>query len=386
MNPFIFRSNKKIDITQYLPEYIRTSPSINLTSYMEVYEDYLNGMYEGTPSVEYDYTEVDDIDVFISEDSLYIQNVSNIIDDDTGDYVPVWNNVSNDSVVNIQNVSGIPSSEVEELSIPLGTKYVWSANIVGDGRISILEKIHRLIDLIDGTMVPDELIYEVANQVGYDKSTQLLNYNNYGNEPSLQYYSPETYLGIEDDFVNEKVRFIVDSLPQWYSQKITRRGLKIILFASNIIGNVATEYTKNYSTKLVDWDNINLRISDTTDENGRNIIEEDFEEFLKTDRVGDNKNEWYPTSHFNVWIDLNATSQYIDYDVLFGSGDNSISKILTETRPVNTVYEGLISLFRTRNQYYYNLIQYESVTNHSVGTVGPPIAEFLAETPAPLIP
>ena len=365
MNPYLFTSNKKINLTQYLPDYIQRSEDIEIVEYIKVYEDYMNNMYKGEPGVVYDYTQVDDIDITFANESFYVQNVSIINDPLTNEEIEIWNNTQGNTATYIQNVSARQQAEIPEVDTPLGTTYIWSSTVTPGENIGILEMIHRLIDLVDGTMVPDHILYETQNQLGYDKSTQLMNYNNYGNNPSLRYYDPEAYADNPDDLVSERIRFMTDSLPQWYTQKLTNRGLKILLFAVNIIGNVATEYTKNYSTNPIDWDNIDLKISSTTGEGSRNIIYEDYGEFLAGSQPGEDRAEWYPTPHFNIWIDLNATSQYVDYDVLFGNGQNSLSNILANTRPINTVYEGIISLFSTRNQYYYNYIQYESATIHS---------------------
>jgi len=367
MNPYLFTSNKKINMLQYLPSYIRTTENIELDIYLKVYEDYMNNMYTATPGVNYDYEQVDNIDIFLDTESFYVKNVSQFNDKITNEPITIWNNSSNTIHGIIQNVSAREPTPIPPLDTPLGTQFIWSSTVNTGTTISMLEMIHRIIDLVDGTMVPDKLLYLTQNQLGYDKASQLMNYNNFGDNPNLTYYDQEAYANNPLDIVTERIRFMTDSLPQWYTQKLTNRGLKILLFAANIIGNVATEYTKNYSTTQKDWDNIDLQISTVSGENGRNIIYEDFQEFIDSQQPDENRLEWYPTPHFSIWIDLNATSQYVDYDVLFGNGQNSLSNILSNTRPINTVYEGLISLFSTRNQYYYNYIQYESVTIHSYG-------------------
>lgn len=369
MNPYLFTTNKKLDLQQYLPEYIRTTDGIQLDAFLQVFEDYLNNMYEGNKSINYEYTEVQDIDQFIGSESFYIQNTSEVVDGD--EPIEVWRNDAGPIAAVIQNVSDQVPEPIPELDFPLGRTFIWESEVVGDGKIGILEKIHRIINLVDGTMVPDKLMYQTANQLGYDQNTQLLNYNNFGQNPWDYFYAGDEYLASDqpDDLINERIKFMIDNLPQWYTQKVTRRGLKILLFAANIIGNVASEYTKNYSTNLKDWSNIDLAVSDTIGDGGRNVIFEDFESFLAGQQPGENRKEWYPSPHFNIWIDLNATSQAVDYEILFGESENSLSNIMHNTRPVNTVYEGLISVYTTRNQYYYNYVQWESVNERSIGVV-----------------
>lgn len=182
-------------------------------------------------------------------------------------------------------------------------------------KISILEKIYRLTDLNDPELIDINNIQYFANNYGYNIN---VNRDQFG------------VIGNSVDEVEDYMRFMVSNLSNWYKIKTTRNSLKSMLFSFGLIGDVVYYYTKDYSDDEINWKygDIFFDVSD-----GK--LKEDLSQI---------PSDWYPTSHFSVWYDINKSNTNYSYDT---SKQKQIVNAIESVRPANTVFRGIVGRWKT---------------------------------------
>lgn len=191
-------------------------------------------------------------------------------------------------------------------------------------RISILEKVHRLTDLHDPSLIDIDYIQFFANYLGYDVNI------NRAQIPGLNSsINPETTPQAIKDFNQEKyLRFLIENLPNWYKIKTTKNAVKILLFSFGLIADILTLYTTDYKTFLPGaFDTSSPDISGGL--------------YLSMQTMRDEKNGiYYPTSHFVVPIDIDKSSAAV---LMETKNVSDVIAAIESIRPINTVFEYLVA-------------------------------------------
>jgi len=178
-----------------------------------------------------------------------------------------------------------------------------------DDTISVLEKSYRLRELHDPDLIDISNIQYFANYMGYN-----VNIN-------------KDQFGVTED-VDEYVRFMVGNLPNIYKTKTTRNSIKSMLFSFGLIGDLLYYYTKDYDENGKNWDYGDIYF-DSTD----NKIKENL------NRI---PNNWYPTSHFAVWYDINKSELNYSFDI---NKQTQILNGIESVKPANTVFRGIVGQY-----------------------------------------
>lgn len=180
-------------------------------------------------------------------------------------------------------------------------------------KLSILEKINRLTELHDPELVDIEYIQFFANYLGYnvDLSRGELGIltDQDSNDPAVQ----------QD--VKRYLRFVVSNLPNWYRIKSTRNAIKVMLFSFGLIGDILQRFTKDYK-----------------EDNGTNWLT--YREDI--DSINSIPSDYYPTPHFSILVDLDASVT----DISFSETRLNVVKAINSIRPVNTVFTGITGYVR----------------------------------------
>jgi hypothetical protein len=248
-NPSSIRFTKErlVDLVTYLPNYLSQTETYDV---LKFFENYLNNLFTGT----YGYT---------------ISTSAGI----SGDHI-TYNEPSN-----------------------ITTK-----------KISISEKINRIVEMHDPNLIDLEYLQYYANNMGYDVN---INRGELGTIASSQ-------VGVCSAIDVEKyLRFCIENLPEWYRIKTTNNAIKVMLFSFGLIGAVSVYYTNDYSPngiwKTPDYD-------------------------MLTNSVQHIPKNFFPTSHFITWINLDKSISEVAIDsTVLKQICNSIESI----RPVNTVFHSL---------------------------------------------
>ena len=236
--------------------------------------------------------------------------------------------------------------------IPQYTSYTESktVNHTQAESFSVLEKIYRLIDLKDASMIDMKYLQFFADYLGYDLN---LNLDDFGvNLVNIRYGQYYTQIEKEEN-IEKQVRTMIENLPHWYKIKTTENALKIILYSFGLIADILTYYTKNYSTHRQDWETadkktVMKRYKSWSDD--RYITIEDFKGNPHEGRP-EIPDDWYPTPHFEVRYSINESFDWETGSLFYDETSFSmLAKAIDAAKPINTVFEGLAALFQTRDK------------------------------------
>jgi hypothetical protein len=182
---------------------------------------------------------------------------------------------------------------------------------VQDMRYPLLEKFERLAYLKDPEVIDFEMVQFIARLMGYNLTSTSQDI-----EESLHYNTREE--------VNGAIRSAISSLPQFGTLKSTKSSIEMMLATFGIVGEVITLWTdaSNPYVEFLEETDVQDRYLDASD-NGLPLV-------------------MSPTPHFKVKVELeNPYKNRID-------GDNipRIELSITQIKPINTVYDGLIAYIR----------------------------------------
>lgn len=324
--------DKKIQLLPYVPAYLRGSDIATIVT--DVFEKYLNEMYFGE-GCERSYPLVE-TPIEVVEDPDNATVVSNEYASLSDNHTP-----ADDVAIITRGDHCVPNTEPP--------------------KISVLEKVDRLKDLVDPWKIPISKIHEYAYNLGYEVGL---------NRDDIR----QSVAGGSDDSevaANKYLRYMADQLPEWYKIKGTLFSIKLMLYSFGINGDVVYFYTKNYSPDenshdgIVDSDNT-IHIStgvDTEKEivalicknlNGDSLMteEEQLEDNIGgladwittgwvanfTADLSNIPDNYIPTPHFRVWFDIQTS------DGIMGSNvkkQESVAKAIMSVKPINTVFAGI---------------------------------------------
>lgn len=177
-------------------------------------------------------------------------------------------------------------------------------------KISVIEKINRLVELQDPAYCDIEYLQYFANNLGYNIDVYR---SELGVLADVNSEDPE----VQED-VKRYLRFIISNLPNWYRLKTTPNAIKIMLYSFGLVGDLITRYTNDYKT-----------------DNGSNWI--NFRE--GRDNFNDLNSNFYPTPHFVISIELDESVENFS---LNGETRRNVLNAVESVRPANTVSDGYL--------------------------------------------
>ena len=260
-----------------------------------------------------------------------------------------------------------------------------------DGRISILEKIARLTEVFDPSLMPMDLVQFYASNLGYsvglNRDDIKLN--------TGSFVTPEAAQIEQSKFL----RFMVSQLPEWYKVKTSRPSIQVMLYSFGLVGDLVYYYTNNYASQI-DYTNtegqVNIDLlSGSVERDAANRLmgmdytnfEEMYEDLCRLkynvdifrkevisnwkltnwnsnsikDDVMNIPDEYYPTPHFKLWFDILESISSLTYSTDLKRQEQIVTAI-NSVRPINTVFEGMIAAATvTANEY---LVPYIRTTSH----------------------
>ena len=377
--PIRFGESKYIDIIQYLPEYLKES---ELKEFLKTFEDYLNEMYEGEGGIKLTESEIDVSAIDYDEENFSATSAS------------YRHSVYGEYDVNTTSIE-VKTDDVN--SIEEEGRYVPRKD-----RISILEKISRLRDLIDPDLIPIHLIQYYTNNLGYDVG---LNRDDVGKyyltSADIAQFPDEDERKEFEDFQNQVnqnryLRFMSRNLHEWYRIKTTRNSMQMMLFTFGLIGSFSYYYTTDYrsprdvedtildgegeiETIAIDTDKLTFKRvfkylcrSDDPDGNDGDIssaqrltgvgfenwqltapanilkddVIEDISEISNNDGQG---NPFVSTPHFNVVYSIDDSEGNLSSEQ---DRQKNISEAVMSIKPVNTVFHGIAGYAERKTEKY----------------------------------
>lgn len=280
--PVRYGKNREINLVNYLPEYYKNS---DVEDFLQVFQDFLNEMYDGYEGLS-------------AIETPYYEEVSSA----TSGHSAVSATVDHIRLQDLNTTSGSDG-------------YSTSAS----GKISILEKINRLTELHDASLMDEQYLQYFANYLGYNID---INYAELGNLALLN--DEATPCSALDQ--GKYLRFAIENLPNWYKIKTTTNAVRVMLYSFGIIGDIIDYYVKGDTSVTATADNYNK---------GKFKREDDP---LLT-------NDYFPSPHFA--ININLDDSVINYSFDYEKREQIINAI-ESIRPVNTVFDR-ISGYITRN-------------------------------------
>ncbi|MFW5804285.1 MAG: hypothetical protein ACOCWG_03530 [bacterium] len=290
-------SNRKINLRPLTPESVWSD---TIGYFIKDLENYLNEMYDGKPGLA---NVIKQVNSFYGEISPIVENTEN-------SFYTNWNNDEN---LDNQIILNIPEGEEinYDSKIPNGAKLF---NIYGvtenKDKISLVEKIYRLLDLKDPWLMDSNFLQSYADDRGYNVNLNLTNFGITG-------------FDVDETEKEKQVRFVLDNLSYWYRMKTTSDSLRLLMFSFGMIGGSGYYFTDDYSTDFNKW---KLSVSSIDDKTN--------EEVLNLDNIPD---DYFPTPHFLIWYDLaKSLSGVTQEDKL-----KHIGKAIKAVKGVNQVFHGV---------------------------------------------
>ena len=287
-----FGACRDINLVEYLPLYLRGGET---EEFLVLFQEFLNNMYNGLCGWQ-----VTSADLPVTQNSILIN--------------PKTNSATAELDFSY-DISGISASteatSVEQLGLewPSNASYPTSAQ-----KISILEKVARITELHDPSLIDIEYIQFFASNLGYSVNVSRDEIGVSGT--STETFGTTEYTGdcTESD-INRYLRFVVENLPTWYKIKTTRNAVKVMLYSFGLVGDLIEYFTDNYKQ---------------TSEGGS--WRADF-----SGNLTEIDNDWFPTPHFAVYIDFDLSSD-ISFEL---QRRNKVVRAIESIRPINTVFRRL---------------------------------------------
>jgi hypothetical protein len=342
--------DKQIDLVSYLPEYINNTDTEKL---VEVFEEYLNEMYDGDRSYGLSAQDLDITYCMTSACSLSAVEHSY----EHNSYI-----VSATSAISLDT----PANDVKIIDLS-------GSCLINTKEISILEKIQRLTELVDPDYIPIELIQFYGSNLGFDNVD--LSRDNVGYD----------YVGGNEEANQKKyLRFLMNNLSTWYEIKGTRSAIKLAMYSFGLVGDFVYYYTLDYMDKqginsidslspylikpgmsfqeiqeikciLSQWEEFKYNRQkfwetlkalqkgfgdnwQTTNLNIESLVED----------ISDIPDNYFSTPHFKLYYDLEESGNYsIDVEK-----QNIIGKAILSIKAINQVFDGVTAKFNAYATLY----------------------------------
>jgi len=286
-----YGSCKNINLREYLPLYLRGGET---EEFLILFEEFLNNMYNGLCGWEISSTEL------TTRSSFYVSNSGTSSATAQQDFIYSATDVS----------ARTDATNVEQMQLiePSNINYFTSAQ-----KISILEKVARLTELHDPSLIDIEYIQFFASNLGYNVSVSRdeVGVSAEGIQ-SGEFGTTEIDSNCSASDINKYLRFVVENLPSWYKIKTTRNSIKVMLYSFGLVGEIIEYFSSDYSEDSKNW---------------RADFNKDLSEI---------PNNWFPTPHFAVYIDFDKSQ-----DISQQNRRNSVVNAIESIRPINTVFRKL---------------------------------------------
>jgi len=239
INELKFGEDRYINLVNYLPEYVRGTDTETI---VQEFEDYLNNMYTGQRNYTWDENELE-VTVYNTPSTKQWTSCNDI----SGCDVPCdgdCTNYASSAVENQYSFVGSTSAGVPIEIIPttpadsVGEVFINNMCNIKSDKISILDKIFRLTELFDPDLIPENLIQNYAENLGYSAgiNREIIGDNRDDDAKSIE---QRRYL-----------RFMVRNLPNWYQIKSSKPSIKIMMYSFGLLGDFVYYYTKCYSDSI----------------------------------------------------------------------------------------------------------------------------------------
>lgn len=282
-----FGNCRNINLTEYLPIYLQGGET---EEFLILFQDFLNNMFDGLCGWQTSSTELN-----ISS-SFYVSNSGTVSATAYQDF--------------IYNISGVSAktdaTNVEQLQFfsPSNISDTTSAQ-----KISILEKVARLTELHDPSLIDIQYIQFFASNLGYNVN---ISRDEVGISGTSDNFGTTEFAGeCSATDINKYLRFVVENLPTWYKIKTTRNAIKVMLYSFGLVADIIQYFSNDYN---INW------ISDF-EGNLQNI-----------------PNNWYPTPHFAVYVNFDLSSD-ISFEI---ARRQKVVRAIESIRPINTVFKRLV--------------------------------------------
>jgi len=276
-----FGKCRQIDLTSFLPDYVREHDTLQFTQF---FENFLNTLYAGVCGVTV--------------------NTSAYTEASGTSGAAVTADISVEEYTYIEPTISTTTDACNMCS-------AWDQTRT----ISILEKIFRLTETHDPELIDIEFIQFFASNLGYDVTINRQEIGNLGETTSGECSEVEA---------DRYLRFMVQNLPNWYKIKTTHNAIKVMLFSFGLVGDILNFYTRDYKA---DW-----QLSQPeyfTSGTNTPVMRENL------DNIPDS---WYPTPHFAIWFDVRRSATNFSFNI---EKQNTIIRAIDSIRPINTVFEGV---------------------------------------------
>ena len=288
-----FGACRNINLVEYLPLYLRGGET---EEFLVLFEEFLNNMYSGLCGWQTTSTELP-----VTQDSI----LTNAKTESATAELNFSYDVSGTS-------ASTEATKAEQLSLewPTNALYPTSAQ-----KISILEKVARITELHDPSLIDIEYIQFFASNLGYSVNVSRDEVGVSGT--TTESFGTTEYQGdCNESDINRYLRFVVENLPTWYKIKTTRNAVKVMLYSFGLVGDLIEYFTDNYKQ---------------TSDGGS--WRADF-----SGNLNEIDNDWFPTPHFAIYIDFDLSS-----DITFElQRRNKVVRAIESIRPINTVFRRLV--------------------------------------------
>jgi len=391
-----YGKDRKLNLVNYLPEYVRNTGTETI---LQEFEDYLNNMYIGQANYTWD-ENVLDVEICKTKECNQWTSCNDIegcsgVCSTSGD----CNNLATSAINNtysldVVNNTIIPITPADSA----GEVFINNMCNLKNDKISILDKIFRLTDLFDPDLMPEHLIQNYAENLGYNAGINRQSIGDVVKDKKAQEIEQRRYL-----------RFMIRNLPNWYQIKSSRSSIKIMMYSFGLIGDFVYYYTKCYSDQLVSGENGLCDNPDTlynNDTSGAYYVQDcsltylsDIPEITTDKEIALNRccieqylsdvNKWeehvnntnnitnddwmlttvdntslqedisnipedkgyFSSPHFKLWIDIDdSTGNYS----LSEDRQRMIKLAVDAIKPINTIYDGVAVYWEILQMLYMN--------------------------------
>lgn len=317
-----FGDCREINLVEYLPLYLRGGEA---EEFLILFEEFLNNMYSGlcgwqTTSAE-----------------LSVNQNWSVINSGTASA-----QAQQDFSYDISGTSAFTdATNVERLRLnwPTNASYPTSAQ-----KISILEKVARLTELHDPSLIDIEYIQFFAANLGYSINVSR---DEVGVSGTTENFGTDFQGACSATDINKYLRFVVENLPTWYKIKTTRNSMKVMLYSFGLVGDLIEYFTDNYKQTSAggQW---------------RAYVNGDLQI----------NNDWFPTPHFAVYINFDLSTD-ISFEV---ARRTKVVRAIESIRPINTVFRRLIGYVSRRFDLevacYMRATRYTVITSNGYSNTG----------------
>jgi hypothetical protein len=252
-----------------------------------------------------------------------------------------------------------------------------------EDNVATMTKFNEMVDQIEAARY-DEGIYtpltDAERESIYNMLVNKAEHNPINEMVADEYDLDRTILDeVKTQFIEMQVRALIENLPYWYKIKGTDDSLKILLYSFGLIADIHNYYTEDYSPNRQNWEVADVFYNTSklkSNANNVNALSEDFSNI---------PDDWYPTPHFQVKFDFNATWANSGKTGVLSDMEKfgSMIEAIHASKPINNVFKGLAGIFRTSQAKRVGVKEVIRIT-HASTVYTPPrdIIGYVVDDPA----